>query len=76
MGVRPDIAIVGKDFAVVSDLRVRGRAELLDHFWTRPSPIRSTAGHVSTTTAPHVAGVVVDVGDFTSDPAITLTARR
>ncbi|HEY0519099.1 MAG TPA: aminotransferase class III-fold pyridoxal phosphate-dependent enzyme [Ilumatobacteraceae bacterium] len=76
MGVRPDIATFGKYFAGgFSFGAFAGRAELLDHFdSTNPDAIPH-AGTFNNNIATMTAGCVVLSELFTSDTAISLTAR-
>ena len=76
MGVRPDIATYGKYFAGGFSIGAfAGRAELLDHFdATKPDSIPH-AGTFNNNIATMSAGCVVLSEIFTSDTAITLTAR-
>jgi glutamate-1-semialdehyde 2,1-aminomutase len=76
MGVRPDIATFGKYFAGgFSFGAFAGRADLLDHFdATKPDAIPH-AGTFNNNVATMSAGCVVLSELFTSDTAITLTAR-
>ena len=76
MGVRPDIATFGKYFAGgFSFGAFAGRAELLDRFdATKPDSIPH-AGTFNNNVATMSAGCVVLSELFTSDTAITLTAR-
>jgi glutamate-1-semialdehyde 2,1-aminomutase len=76
LGVRPDIATFGKYFAGgFSFGAFAGRAELLDHFdATKPDSIPH-AGTFNNNIATMSAGCVVLGELFTSDTAITLTAR-
>ncbi|MEP7111957.1 MAG: aminotransferase class III-fold pyridoxal phosphate-dependent enzyme [Ilumatobacteraceae bacterium] len=76
MGVRPDIATFGKYFAGGFSIGAfAGRAELLDHFdSSRPDAIPH-AGTFNNNVATMSAGCVVLSNLFTSDTAVTLTAR-
>jgi len=76
LGVRPDIATFGKYFAGgFSFGAFAGRAELLDNFdATKPDSIPH-AGTFNNNIATMSAGCVVLGELFTSDTAITLTAR-
>jgi glutamate-1-semialdehyde 2,1-aminomutase len=76
MGVRPDIATYGKYFAGGFSIGAfAGRADLLDHFdATKPDSIPH-AGTFNNNVATMSAGCVVLSELFTSDTAITLTAR-
>lgn len=76
LGVRPDIATYGKYFAGgFSFGAFAGRADLLDHFdATKPDSIPH-AGTFNNNIATMSAGCVVLSEIFTSDTAITLTAR-
>ena len=76
MGVRPDIATYGKYFAGgFSFGAFAGRADLLDHFdASKPDSILH-AGTFNNNIATMSAGCVVLSELFTSDTAITLTAR-
>ncbi len=76
LGVRPDIATYGKYFAGgFSFGAFAGRAELLDNFdASRPDSIPH-AGTFNNNIATMSAGCVVLGELFTSDTAITLTAR-
>jgi glutamate-1-semialdehyde 2,1-aminomutase len=76
MGVRPDIATFGKYFAGgFSFGAFAGRADLLDHFdATKPDAIPH-AGTFNNNIATMSAGCVVLGELFTSDTAISLTAR-
>lgn len=76
LGVRPDIATFGKYFAGgFSFGAFAGRADLLDHFdATKPDSIPH-AGTFNNNIATMSAGCVVLSELFTSDTAITLTAR-
>jgi glutamate-1-semialdehyde 2,1-aminomutase len=76
LGVRPDIATYGKYFAGgLSIGAFAGRADLLDHFdATKPDSIPH-AGTFNNNIATMSAGCVVLSELFTSDTAITLTAR-
>ena len=76
MGVRPDIATFGKYFAGgFSFGAFAGRADLLDRFdATKPDSIPH-AGTFNNNIATMSAGCVVMSELFTSDTAITLTAR-
>jgi glutamate-1-semialdehyde 2,1-aminomutase len=76
LGVRPDIATYGKYFAGGFSIGAfAGRADLLDHFdSTKPDSIPH-AGTFNNNVATMSAGCVVLSELFTSDTAITLTAR-
>ena len=76
LGVRPDIATYGKYFAGGFSIGAfAGRADLLDHFdATKPDSIPH-AGTFNNNVATMSAGCVVLSELFTSDTAITLTAR-
>ena len=76
LGVRPDIATFGKYFAGgFSFGAFAGRADLLDHFdATKPDSIPH-AGTFNNNIATMSAGCIVLSEVFTSDTAITLTAR-
>ena len=76
LGVRPDIATFGKYFAGGFSIGAfAGRAELLDRFdATKPDAIPH-AGTFNNNVATMSAGCVVLSEIFTSDAAITLTAR-
>jgi glutamate-1-semialdehyde 2,1-aminomutase len=76
MGVRPDIATFGKYFAGGFSIGAfAGRAELLDRFdSSRPDAIPH-AGTFNNNVATMSAGCEVLSNLFTSDTAITLTAR-
>jgi glutamate-1-semialdehyde 2,1-aminomutase len=76
LGVRPDIATYGKYFAGGFSIGAfAGRADLLDHFdATKPDSIPH-AGTFNNNIATMSAGCVVLSELFTSDTAITLTAR-
>jgi glutamate-1-semialdehyde 2,1-aminomutase len=76
LGVRPDIATFGKYFAGgFSFGAFAGRAELLDHFdATKPDSIPH-AGTFNNNVATMSAGCIVLSELFTSDTAISLTAR-
>lgn len=76
MGVRPDIATYGKYFAGgFSFGAFAGRADLLDHFDASQPDSILHAGTFNNNIATMSAGCVVLSELFTSDTAITLTAR-
>ncbi len=76
MGVRPDIATYGKYFAGgFSFGAFAGRAELLDRFDVSQPDSIPHAGTFNNNIATMSAGCVVLSELFTSDTAITLTAR-
>jgi len=76
LGVRPDIATFGKYFAGGFSIGAfAGRAELLDRFDARNPDAIPHAGTFNNNVATMSAGCVVLSEIFTSDAAITLTAR-
>ena len=76
LGVRPDIATFGKYFAGgFSFGAFAGRAELLDRFDASKPDAIPHAGTFNNNVATMSAGCVVLSEIFTSDTAITLTAR-
>lgn len=76
MGVRPDIATFGKYFAGGFSIGAfAGRAELLDHFDPSKPDAIPHAGTFNNNVATMSAGCEVLSNLFTSDTAVTLTAR-
>jgi glutamate-1-semialdehyde 2,1-aminomutase len=76
LGVRPDIATYGKYFAGGFSIGAfAGRADLLDHFDASKPDSIPHAGTFNNNVATMSAGCVVLSELFTSDTAITLTAR-
>ncbi len=76
LGVRPDIATYGKYFAGgFSFGAFAGRADLLDHFDASKADSIPHAGTFNNNIATMSAGCVVLSELFTSDTAISLTAR-
>jgi glutamate-1-semialdehyde 2,1-aminomutase len=76
LGVRPDIATFGKYFAGgFSFGAFAGRADLLDHFDASNPDSIPHAGTFNNNVATMSAGCIVLSELFTSDTAITLTAR-
>ncbi len=76
LGVRPDIATFGKYFAGGFSIGAfAGRADLLDHFDASNADAIPHAGTFNNNIATMSAGCVVLSELFTSDTAITLTAR-
>ncbi len=76
LGVRPDIATFGKYFAGGFSIGAfAGRADLLDHFDATKHDSIPHAGTFNNNIATMSAGCIVLSELFTSDTAITLTAR-